>query len=104
MRLLVPARDRKDIELEKKASEQVKSINGLNSSFICIPEVLKKSAYVSARFGKWHLGTDTQGFDISSSDGLSGEEPLQVEFEGVESAGSYFFTVVKKGNIIEVVT
>jgi len=74
MRLLVPAKDRKDVELEKKASEQVKSIKGLKSSFICIPEVLKKSGYVSARFGKWHLGTDTQGFDISSSDGLSGEE------------------------------
>lgn len=74
MRLLVPARERKDKELEKIASEQVKSIKGLKSSFTCIPEVLKKSGYVSARFGKWHLGTDTQGFDISSSDGLSGEE------------------------------
>ena len=74
MRLLVPAKERKDEELAKKASEQVKSINGLNSSFICIPEVLKKSGYVSGRFGKWHLGTDTQGFDVSSSDGLSGED------------------------------
>ena len=73
MRLLVPAQERKDKALEKKASEQVRSSNGLNSSFICIPEVLKKSGYASARFGKWHLGSDTQGFDVSSSDGLSGE-------------------------------
>ncbi len=73
MRLLVPARERKNKELAKKASAQVRSINGLNSRFICIPEVLKKAGYTSARFGKWHLGGDTQGFDISSSDGLSGE-------------------------------
>ena len=73
MRLLVPAKERKDKALEKKASAIVRSSNGLNSSFICIPEVLKKSDYTSARFGKWHLGSDTQGFDVSSSDGLSGE-------------------------------
>lgn len=29
---------------------------------------------MSARYGKWHLGRSTQGFDISSSDGLSGED------------------------------
>jgi len=34
MRLHVPAKERKDVELEKKASEQVKSIKGLKSSFI----------------------------------------------------------------------
>jgi len=73
MRLLVPAKERKNKGLAKRASKQVRSINGLNSRFICIPEVLKKSGYTSARFGKWHLGSDTQGFDISSSDGLSGE-------------------------------
>jgi len=73
MRLLVPAKERKNKELAKRASKQVRSINGLNSRFICIPEVLKKSGYTSARFGKWHLGSDTQGFDVSSSDGLSGE-------------------------------
>ncbi len=73
MRLLVPAKERKNKALAKRASKQVRSINGLNSSFVCIPEVLKESGYTSARFGKWHLGTDTQGFDISSSDGLSGE-------------------------------
>ena len=73
MRLLVPARERKNRALEKRASKQFRSINGLNSSFVCIPEVLKKSGYTSARFGKWHLGSDTQGFDVSSSDGVSGE-------------------------------
>ena len=74
MRLLVPARDRKDKALEKEASKGLARVRGLDGKFICIPEVLKQSGYTSARFGKWHLGTDTQGFDVSSSDGLSGED------------------------------
>jgi len=72
MRLLVPATQRKDKVLEKKARKQFEVTNDLNSDFICIPEVLKQSGYTSARLGKWHLGLDTQGFDISSGDGIGG--------------------------------
>lgn len=38
-----------------------------------IAEVLKTAGYTSARFGKWHVGTDTQGFDISDPSGKGAE-------------------------------
>jgi arylsulfatase A-like enzyme len=72
MRLLVPARNRKDKDLEKKALAQFPIKNALNPKFVCIPEVLKAAGYTSARLGKWHLGPDTQGFDLSSADGKGG--------------------------------
>lgn len=39
----------------------------LGDDFVTIPEVLKKRGYLSAFFGKWHLGEDarTQGFDVN---------------------------------------
>lgn len=72
MRLLVPARGHKDKSLAGKANAQFNINNSLNPKFVCIPEVLKKSGYKTARLGKWHLGDDTQGFDISSSNGKGG--------------------------------
>ncbi|PCE66697.1 sulfatase [Sediminicola luteus] len=47
----------------------VSNNDAINPNIICIPEVLKEAGYISARFGKWHIGPDTQGFDISSSNG-----------------------------------
>lgn len=72
MRLLVPAIGRKNSALAREAAAQFPIVNSLDPKFVCIPEVLKPAGYVSARLGKWHLGEDTQGFDLSSSNGKGG--------------------------------
>ena len=46
----------------------------LDPNVVSIAEVLKQGGYATARFGKWHVGPDTQGFDVSSSDGKPGTE------------------------------
>jgi arylsulfatase A-like enzyme len=72
MRLLVPARDRRDRALEERACSQFPVANSLAPNTVCIPEVLGSVGYRTARLGKWHLGDDTQGFDLSSADGRGG--------------------------------
>ncbi len=74
MRLLVPAVNRKNKALNRRAAEQLSITNDLAPEFVSIAEVLKPAGYASARLGKWHLGNDTQGFDLSSSDGKGGPE------------------------------
>lgn len=74
MRLLVPAVSRKDQALKTRAASMFRITNELDPDFVCIPEVLESAGYTSARLGKWHLGADTQGFDLSSSDGKRGPE------------------------------
>lgn len=41
----------------------------IDPNIISIAEVMKGGGYTTARFGKWHIGEDTQGFDVSSSNG-----------------------------------
>lgn len=49
------------------------SINNVDPGFESLAEVLKKSGYISARLGKWHIGDDNQGFDAVSAAGVMGE-------------------------------
>jgi arylsulfatase A-like enzyme len=48
------------------------SINHVDPEFESLAELVKKGGYVTGRFGKWHIGDDNQGFDVSSSDGTPG--------------------------------
>ncbi len=48
------------------------SINNVDPKFESLAEMLKRGGYISARFGKWHIGDDNQGFDVSSADGTPG--------------------------------
>ncbi len=48
------------------------SINNVSPEFESLAEVLKKAGYISARFGKWHIGDDNQGFDVVSANGEPG--------------------------------
>ncbi len=69
MRLLVPSRARQDGKLSRRAARHFPIKNSLSPEFVCIPEVLGSVGYATARLGKWHLGPDNQGFDLSSADG-----------------------------------
>lgn len=46
------------------------SINNVSPEFESLAEILKKSGYISARLGKWHIGNDNQGFDVISANGV----------------------------------
>ncbi len=66
------------------------SVNHVDPEFESLAEMLKRGGYVSARLGKWHIGDDNQGFDISSADGtinfitnLYGQEKRYYEDETV---------------------
>lgn len=49
------------------------SNNNVKPEFESLAEMLKKSGYISARLGKWHIGDDNQGFDVLSAAGTPGE-------------------------------
>jgi arylsulfatase A-like enzyme len=74
MRLLVPVVGRTDKALQKKAQSQFASTNSLAPETVCIAEILGAVGYQTARLGKWHLGPDTQGFHLSSANGLGGSD------------------------------
>ena len=50
----------------------IPSKTALDGSVVSIAETVKKAGYITARFGKWHVGSDTQGFDISDPNGKGG--------------------------------
>lgn len=49
------------------------SINTVAPEYESLAELLAKAGYTSARFGKWHIGDDNQGFDVNSANGIIGE-------------------------------
>ena len=49
----------------------------LRGDVISLAEVLGSAGYRTARFGKWHLGPDRQGFDVSSLSGVDGAGGIQ---------------------------
>ena len=48
------------------------SINQLNPNIMSLAELLNQAGYKSARYGKWHIGDDNQGFEINSANGEKG--------------------------------
>jgi arylsulfatase A-like enzyme len=73
MKLWVPTRD-------KGGNDEFPSKRSLEPSVTSIAEVVKQAGYATARFGKWHVGPDTQGFDISDPSGKGA--PIGKKFYG----------------------
>jgi len=64
MKLLVPNK-------KNDRGKTFVSSTALDSDVISLAELLKPAGYATARFGKWHLGEDNQGFDISRTAGAT---------------------------------
>lgn len=74
MKFLVPQR------YTNKGKDAFPSKTILPGSFTSIAEVLKPAGYTSGHLGKWHLGPDPQGFDLSDSSGKG--TPITKTFYG----------------------
>ncbi|MGK0190485.1 MAG: arylsulfatase A-like enzyme [Verrucomicrobiales bacterium] len=81
MKLLVPRAG------DKTGNATFPSKLALEPAVTSIAEVLGMVGYKTARFGKWHLGADTQGFDISDSNGKSGA-PEKNHYGNIDMAES----------------
>jgi arylsulfatase A-like enzyme len=66
MKFLVPRNS------DKKGDGVFPSKLTLDPSVTSIAEVMNSAGYRTAHFGKWHMGPDTQGFDVSDPDGRGG--------------------------------
>ena len=62
MRLLVPRKGDQQGNVFASKTE-------LEPSVVSIAEVLNDAGYATGRFGKWHVGKDNQGFDVSDYNG-----------------------------------
>ena len=71
MKLAVPLLDKRIKQYGLTVTEPAFEIRTeLAPEFTGIAEMLKGAGYTTAHFGKWHLGPDAQGFEISSPDGI----------------------------------
>jgi len=61
------------LDVSTEGPDGLVSKTKLEPSVTSIAEVLKSAGYKTARFGKWHVGPDTQGFDISDPSGKGGQ-------------------------------
>lgn len=70
MRLAVPNR-----QVKNKTYDWFTATGSLRPDHNSLAKTLKKEGYVSARFGKWHVGPEdlTMGFDISSTSDKPGD-------------------------------
>lgn len=67
----------KDSAVEREAYESQYASEGLHffpsrtilADAVSMANILNEAGYTTARLGKWHLGPETLGFDLSSSDG-----------------------------------
>jgi arylsulfatase A-like enzyme len=66
MKFLVPRNE------DDKGNGVLPSKLTMEPSVTSIAEVMNTAGYKTAHFGKWHLGPDTQGFDVSDPDGRGG--------------------------------
>jgi len=66
MRFKVPSRNKL---ADASFNTIVSRVDSIEPGFVSIAEVLSAAGYATARIGKWHLGQDTQGFDLSTSTG-----------------------------------
>lgn len=60
MKLAVPNR-----EVKNETYDWFQAIGDLSPDVNSLAKVLKSAGYISGRYGKWHVGSDEQGFDIS---------------------------------------
>ena len=67
MRFKVPAQD-----ADSSFNTFPVSINQVSPEYISLAELLSQSGYRTARFGKWHIGDDNQGFHVNSANGDPG--------------------------------
>ena len=76
MRLWVPVQQRfwRETRLAPPEHEPFEVRKTLDPSVVSIAEVLKQGGYQTARYGRWGIGPDKQGFDVSSSNGQPGTE------------------------------
>ena len=67
MKFLVPRKG------DDKGAGVFPSKLNLDPSVTSIAEVMNTAGYRTGHFGKWHMGADTQGFDVSDPDGTGGQ-------------------------------
>ncbi|MCG8697232.1 MAG: sulfatase-like hydrolase/transferase, partial [Bacteroidales bacterium] len=68
MRWKVPSKSNK----ADASYNTLSSATSIPGSWTSIAEVLKPAGYTCARIGKWHIGDDLQGFDLSTTNGVPG--------------------------------